>query len=123
MNKQSLSNFKVEFGDNQWIGKLNEMIICEFAYEYDPQGNAWLCGAKTEERFQKKGYGTTMIKAFILEYGKLYFSSASQLEHEQNRGEEDTRYLSSQGVSLVKKCIMQRIVKEEWLRNPFLSMD
>lgn len=114
----------------EWVGKIEENIICSFKYFKDKHGY-WINNIFTEHKYQQnktEKYGTRMLKKAIEVYGKVFISNATRLEVNDNqkyKGDEgftiqDSRYTNDNNLmNFIEKCIEKGIVDKDWIKNPF----
>lgn len=109
------SSYFEAFLDNKKVGTLDVMIEED---EFGGDTLYWLNGIYVTNTYQKKGIATKLIKRAIKEFGKVYVSTASEMQHKQN-GDSSARQLCDDGASLVNKLIERKILKKRWMINPF----
>jgi hypothetical protein len=114
---------EIEQKGNHWVGHIGGEPAATLDIYEDDDGRAWLIGARTEDGFQRLGYGRALVKAAVEAYGEVLASCASKAEHEQMGGDWDVRWLSQEGAKLVNACIRDGIMRPEWLVNPFLQKE
>jgi GNAT superfamily N-acetyltransferase len=84
----------------------------------DDDGLSWLNGIEVNNEYRRQGIATKMIKRAIKEFGEVYVSTASQ--HQHNFNNDDTaRYLCDDGADLVNKLLERKVLKKNWMLNPF----
>ena len=108
------SYFQAYVGNTE-VGTLDILIDED---EISGEVSYWLNGIYVKKEFQRQGIATKLIKRAIDEFGEVFVSSASQWEHKQN-DDNSARELTDYGAALVKKLLKNRVLKEEWLVNPF----
>lgn len=96
-------------------------MVAEFDYYEDDNGRKWINQMYVNNKFQRRGIGSHMIKLAVQEYGEVYASSGSKMDGSDD--DSDTRYLSNEGASLINSCIKKGIMKKEWLLNPYFSYE
>ena len=101
--------------DNKNVGTLDIMIE---ENEFGGDTLYWLNGIYVDEAYQRKGIATKLIRRAIKEFGKVYVSKASQMQHKQNN-DNSARELCDDGALLVNKLIERKIIKRKWMINPF----
>ncbi|TCO01020.1 GNAT family N-acetyltransferase [Natronoflexus pectinivorans] len=108
------SYFQAYIGNNE-VGTLDILIDED---EFSGEISYWLNGIYVNKEFQRQGIATELIKKAIDEFEEVFVSSASQWEHKQN-GDTSARELCDDGADLVNKLIERKIIKKEWMINPF----
>jgi GNAT superfamily N-acetyltransferase len=114
----------IKFDDDSYfqayIGNIEagtlEILIEE--NEFSGEVAYWLNGIYVKNSFQRQGIATKLIVKAIDEFGEVFVSSAEQWEHKQN-GDTSARELCDDGADLVNKLIKRKIIKKEWMINPF----
>jgi len=62
------------------------------------------------------------MKAAVEFHGVVYISTADEMQHKDNN-DNTARYLVDKGPKLVKRCIKEGILQDEWCINPFYGND
>ncbi|MED1902528.1 GNAT family N-acetyltransferase [Bacillus thuringiensis] len=120
-NTDSDKNFEYHISNDTWCGYINDTMVAEFDYYEDDNGRKWINQMYVNNKFQRRGIGSHMIKLAVQEYGEVYASSGSKMDGSDD--DSDTRYLSNEGASLINSCIKKGIMKKEWLLNPYFSYE
>src|SRR5574343_867237 len=78
--------------DCQWIGKINNELVCEFNYYKDCKGKYWINDISTFDPFKEIGVGTKMIENALSIYNEIYVSTAEKHEIKTVGIKGDLRY-------------------------------
>lgn len=85
------------------------------------QGKYWLNSINVWDDLMNRGYGKKVIKKIVEEYKPFRISLSDKTEHHRNSSFtfSDTRYLTWEGLHLVKSCFEKAILMREHFEFPF----
>jgi hypothetical protein len=101
-----------------WLAFYMEEQVGYFRY-IQVKGKVWLSECAINDGYTRKGLGSKMIQKAIEKYGAVYFYSLERAALiAQGNGKYDSRYLTEEGLALVKSLIRKGIIPKEWHTIP-----
>jgi hypothetical protein len=111
----------VEGDENEYVAYYDGEKAGELSLYEDEKGRKWINNVSTDSNYQKKGIGLSLLVAAIKNHGAVFAAKGMQ-KHEAVE-DDDTRYLSEEGVALVKSALRNEIMFDDWCFNPATEFD